>query len=118
MLAAFYQTLCYPELLGKNIVIPDTSSEALYLSERGELFCYTGIYSRDKSRVLFESWPYYLSGKHTGDCRKDIRGFFQIKNGCILLTGFVVFPYISIWLLSPRWTNAIVDSRQCSFQNV
>lgn len=89
MLSDFYQTLDSPEQIGKNIVIPDSSHEALYLSECGELFCYFGIYGKDKSQVSFERWPYYLKGKHTKNCEKYIKGFFRIQDGCILLTRFV-----------------------------
>ncbi|NYB73425.1 hypothetical protein HZF24_04645 [Sedimentibacter hydroxybenzoicus DSM 7310] len=89
MLADFYKKLDLPEQIGKEIVIPDSSHEAIYLSEHGELFCYSGIHSKDTGKVFFEGWPYYLIGKHTKDCKEDIKGFFRIKDGCILLTGFV-----------------------------
>jgi len=93
MTSMFYQTLKEPELIGKNIVIPDSSHKALYLSENGELFWYAGICSKDKEKVLFKGWPYYLKGKHTKDCENHIKGFFRVKSGCILLTGFLDHEY-------------------------
>lgn len=89
MLSDFYHALDSSEQIGKNIVIPDSSHKALYLSEHGELFCYSGIYGRDKNGVYFQSWPYYLWGKDTKSCEEYIKGFFMIRDGCILLTGFV-----------------------------
>lgn len=89
MLSELYQTIDSSEQMGKDIIIPDSSMKALYISEYGELFCYPGICSRDRGRVSFESWPYYLHNKHTQSCGKYIKGFFRIKKGCILLTGFV-----------------------------
>ncbi len=94
MLRSFYQTLDLPEKTGKDIVLPDYPEpdypeQALYISEAGELFCYCGICSRDEKHVNFRNWPYYLNGKHTQNCKKEMIGLFRIKNGCILLTGFV-----------------------------
>lgn len=84
----FYRKLDTIERIGKDIVIPDSFYDAIYLSERGDLFCYTGIHSKDKDS-FFDGWPYYLVGKHSKDCKKHINGFFRIKNGCILLSEFV-----------------------------
>lgn len=89
MLTELYQAIDSPEEQGKSIVLPNASIKVLYLSERGELFCYSGICNRDKERVYFEGWPYYLCGKHTKDCKKYIKGLFRIKNGCILLSQFI-----------------------------
>ncbi|WP_088832095.1 hypothetical protein [Paenibacillus tyrfis] len=89
MLQELYQTIDSPEEQGKNIKIPKTWTEAIYLSQRGELFCYTGIYGRDKDKVLFQSWPYYLEGKHSTKCDRLMRGLFRVKNGCILVSRFV-----------------------------
>jgi hypothetical protein len=89
MLSELYQTIDSPEEQGKRIVLPDSSTKAIYLSQRGELFCYSGIYGRDKDKVSFHSWPYYLHGKHTTSCGKHMKGLFRIKNGCIMLTGFI-----------------------------
>ena len=85
----FYQKLDVMEQLGKDIVIPDSSHEAIYLSERGELFCYTGIHDTGREGALVNSWPYYLVGKHSKDCKKHVHGFFRIKNGCVLLSKFI-----------------------------
>lgn len=54
MLSELYQTIDSPEELGKNIVLPEHSTEAVYLSQHGELFCYSGIYSREESKFSFE----------------------------------------------------------------
>lgn len=89
MLAELYKTIDSHEQQGKDIVLPDHSMKAIYLSQRGELFCYSGIYSRNDREVLFQSWPYYLRGKHTTSSEKYMKGIFRIKSGCILLTGFV-----------------------------
>ncbi len=95
MLSELYQSIDSPEEQGKDIVLPDSSTKAIYLSQQGELFCYSGIYGRDKDKVFFHSWPYYLHGKHTTNCKKHIKGLFRIKNGCILLTGFVDHEFYS-----------------------
>ncbi|GIP34242.1 hypothetical protein [Paenibacillus sp. J2TS4] len=95
MLSGLYETIDSPEEQGENIVLPNSSSEAIYLSHGGELFCYSGIYCRDKNQVSFQSWPYYLRGRHTANCRKQMKGLFRVKNGCILLTGFVDHEYYS-----------------------
>jgi hypothetical protein len=89
MLSEIYKKLDSPVVKGENIVLPNSSHEAIYLSEYGELFCYTGIF--DKDRVMFESWPYFLHGKHTytKQSNEKMKGLFRIKNGCILLAGFV-----------------------------
>jgi hypothetical protein len=89
MLSDFYKTINCLEQFGKNIVIPDSPYEALYLSEHGELFCYVGIYSKGKDNVSLHGWPYYLNQKPAKACGKYIKGFFRISKGCILLTGFV-----------------------------
>lgn len=89
MLSDLYHMIDSPEMQGNSITIPEASSNAIYLSRGGELFCYTGIYRRESDEVSFHSWPYYLQGKHTANCEKYIKGLFRVKNGCILLTGFV-----------------------------
>lgn len=93
MLREFYQTHDSPEVKGGDIVIPRYSLDAMYLSQNGEMFCYMGMCNtgidRVSFRVSFKSWPYYLVGKQTTQCKKQIRGLFRIKSGCILLTGFV-----------------------------
>lgn len=83
-----YQQLDSNEQCGKDIVIPDFSNDAIYLSECGDLFCYVGAYSKDKDNT-FEGWPHYLAGKHSKDCKKYINGFFRIKDGCVLLSKFI-----------------------------
>jgi len=88
MLTDLYNEIDAPELKGKDIVLPEDST--LYLSERGELFAFTGIYKKDIKRdVLFESWPYYLVGKHTKNIDKYMNGLFRIKKGCILISAFL-----------------------------
>lgn len=89
MLFEFYKNLDAPEQLGGDILIPSHHTEALYISENGELFCYTGIYSRDAKEVSFHSWPYYLRGKNAGKCKNVIKGFLRLKTGCILITDFL-----------------------------
>lgn len=84
----FYQQLDSIEQSGKDIVIPSFPYDAIYLSEHGELFCYVGVYSKDKDNI-FERWPHFLVGKHSKDCNKYINGFFRIKDGCILLSEFI-----------------------------
>lgn len=63
----------------KNIAISYSSHEALYLSKHGEVFFYLCIYGRDKSMISFESWLYYLKGKHIKKCGKQIKGFLDKK---------------------------------------
>ena len=65
----------------------------MYLSQNGKMFCYLGMCNTDIDRISFKSWPYYVVGKHTAQCKKQIRGLFRIQNGCILLTGFVDHDY-------------------------
>ena len=91
----FYQNLDIIEQVGKDIVIPDSSHDAIYLSEGGKLFCYTGIHIKDRDSVFFNGWPYYLVGKHSGDCKQFINGFFRIKDGCILLSNFIDHDFYS-----------------------
>lgn len=93
MLSNFYQTCNSPEVKGEDVVIPARNRDAIYLSKSGEVFCFMGICSRDRERVYFEGWPYYLEGKHTSQCQKQVRGFFRIKQGCILLTQFLDHEY-------------------------
>ncbi|GIO86149.1 hypothetical protein J25TS5_30810 [Paenibacillus faecis] len=89
MLLELYQTIDSPEEIGKDILLPDYTSKPMYLSQGGEFFCYSGIYLRDNEKISFHSWPYYLGGTHSTNQEKLIKGLFRIKNGCILLTGFV-----------------------------
>lgn len=93
MLSELYETLDSTEVKGEDIVIPDHAHNAMYISQRGDVFCYLGICSRNSDRISAKSWPYYLVGKHTQQCKKQIRGFFKIKNGCILLDKFVDHEY-------------------------
>ncbi|WP_435923409.1 hypothetical protein [Paenibacillus sp. DYY-L-2] len=95
MLSELYQTIDSPEKLGKDILLPDYSSNAMYISRSGEFFCYSGIYLKDNDKTSFNSWPYYLRGKHSTNHEKLIKGLFRIKNGCILLTGFVDHEFYS-----------------------
>lgn len=95
MLSDFYQTYNSPAIKGEDIVIPSHCQDAIYLSESGEVFCFMGICRRDNERVHFRGWPYYLDGKHSSKCQKQIRGFFRIKSGCVLLTQFLDQDYYS-----------------------
>ncbi len=89
MLTDLYKKLKTPEHKGKDIVLPEYSTRALYLSERGEFFAFVGIYCKDAKQILLESWPYYLAGKHTKNLGKYIKGLFRIKFGCILISAFL-----------------------------
>ncbi|BCG58522.1 hypothetical protein [Paenibacillus sp. URB8-2] len=94
MLAEFYKTLDSPEELGANILIPD-HGPALYLSERGALFCYMGIISREGNGTSVDGWPYYLRGKLAEKSKKLIKGFYRLQAGCILMTNFLDHEFYS-----------------------
>lgn len=89
MLTDLYNRIESPEIKGKDIVLPDRSTEALYLSENGKFFAFTGIYCKDDREVLLKRWPYYLVGKHTKNIRKYMNGLFRIKDGCIVISPFL-----------------------------
>jgi len=83
------------EQLGSEIVIPD-SFPAIFVSENNEVYCYIGIFLDEErnSEMLYMN-PYYMQGKHSTDKKimKEIRGFFQITNGYIVLDNFVDNQY-------------------------
>lgn len=88
MLAEFYKTIDASEELGENISIPEYGP-ALYLSDRGVMFCYMGIVSREKSGAHLNGWPYYLHGKSAKKSKQLIKGFYRLQAGRILLTNFL-----------------------------
>jgi len=95
MLSDFYRWIDTPEQYGKDIVVPETREKALYISEDGELFCYFSVFKGNKEEVSHRSWPNFLRGKGTRSSEKDIKGFFMIRDGCILLTEFIDHDYYS-----------------------
>ena len=68
----------------------------LFVSDRGEVLCYTGIYLKDSQRnkSIFMQ-PYYMHGKHSFDktIAKEINSFYRIENGCIVLDDYVDTKY-------------------------
>jgi hypothetical protein len=95
-MGTLYEQYDCPELPGSEITI-DERFPAIYISERGEIFCYTGIKLRGEKRreVHLETHPYYLHGKHSTakESLKQIEGFFRIANGCIYLDDYVDNQY-------------------------
>lgn len=90
MLTDLYQSISAIEIIGKDITFPETHLKAIYLSERGQLFCYVGICECDENRRnLVNSWPYYMVGKHSYHYFKKIIGMYRLAYGCILLCGFL-----------------------------
>lgn len=83
-----YKELETEEFLGKDSVIPDFGHSHLYLSERGDFFCFTGICLDGKENQVFNCWPYYFVKKKPATL-KSVRSFFQVKNGCILASSFL-----------------------------
>lgn len=90
MLIELYQSLSAQAKIGRDITFPEHHSKAMYLSERGRLFCYSGICECDENRRdLINSWPYYMVGKHSYQYSKQITGMYRLAYGCILLCGFL-----------------------------
>lgn len=76
---------------GKDIVIGASNSEELFLSDTGGVYCYAGICLKDAQRQRELMWPWYMQGKHSTDRKiaKEIRGFFRLTEGRILLDDYV-----------------------------
>jgi hypothetical protein len=65
---------------------------AMYLSARGEFYCYMGICETDINRRELFSWPYFLHNKHIYTASKkliNMLGMYRLYNGCIKLSKFV-----------------------------
>lgn len=77
---------------GSGITISN-KQEMLYISERDEVFLYTGICVNDEDarhKGLYFN-PYTMDGLHSTDraIRDRIRDFYRISDGCIYLDEFV-----------------------------
>ena len=75
---------------GKDITIGSYFPE-VFVSETDEVFCYLGICLNDESRRYTFMHPYYMQGRHSTDKKiaKEIRGFYRLTEGCIILDGYV-----------------------------
>lgn len=75
---------------GKDITIGKFFPE-VFVSETDEVFCYLGICLNDESRRYTFMHPYYMQGKHSTGKKfaKDIRGFYRLLEGCVILDKYV-----------------------------
>lgn len=77
---------------GENITIEDCGFE-LFISETDSVFYYPGMCLYDEDRRGKPSFmhPYYMRGKHSTDeiVTKEVKGFYRIIDGCIVLDRFV-----------------------------
>lgn len=78
---------------GKDTLIPNR--ESLYLSEEGRCFAYMGIALKEKEKLPFGAWPYYLENIHSFQAKNKIKGFIKLKQGCLVLDNFVDWEYYS-----------------------
>lgn len=78
--------------LGKDITIGDYFPE-IFISDSGEVFCYTGIYLEEEPHQCRDllMLPHSLCGKHSTDKTlvKKPKAFFRLADGCILLDDYV-----------------------------
>ncbi|MCL2085339.1 hypothetical protein FWH09_00145 [Candidatus Saccharibacteria bacterium] len=90
MLEDFYKSLDIPEVLGKDILLPESPLDAIYLSERGRLFCYLGICQIDEDRRnMLQSWPYYMEDQPYSKFSEKILGMYRLDNGTLHLSKFL-----------------------------
>lgn len=90
-----YESIDAPALKASEIALPKNMDGVFYVSESGELYCYAGAYTPGKGNVCFQCSPYYAVGKKPKQVEKQIKGFFRLENGCILLDKFVDQHYES-----------------------
>lgn len=79
-------------LQGQDITISNGYAN-LFISERDDVFCYTGICLNEENalhRGLF-AYPFYMDGKHSTDKKiaNKICKFYRIADGCIYLDEYV-----------------------------
>lgn len=87
MIKHFYEQMNVKPKLGKNIVLADSPSN-IYISEEGEVFCYTGtleIYEQTQPNAFTSKWY----GYKTKTFENKILGFFRITQGCLILDEFL-----------------------------
>lgn len=84
----------YPgkEMKGSEITI-SASKEMLFVSERDEVFLYTGICVNEEyaQRKGLDFVPFMMDGLHSTDRKISgrIRNFYRISDGCIYLENYV-----------------------------
>ncbi|MDR1169106.1 MAG: hypothetical protein LBK53_09515 [Heliobacteriaceae bacterium] len=89
MIKDFYEKMDVKPKFGRNIPFPDSHSH-IYISEHGEVHCYTGIFSTDEDfPPHFQRTPYYWTNIKTKKYEDYILGFYRIKQGCIILDEFL-----------------------------
>ena len=87
-----------PIFLKQDVTIAE-HFPVIYVSDRDEVFCYTGILFKSEQRnpsINNSSWK--LRGKHSTDKRisVNIKGFYRIINGCIVIDNYI----------DNQWTDA------------
>lgn len=89
-----YNNLDAEEVMAKDIVIPEFFP-AFFISKR-EVLCYTGVLLNDENdEIHLQKKPYYFSGRHSTEefVAKQVRGFFRLEHGRILLDDFIDTQY-------------------------
>ena len=83
---------------GKDITIEDFDCQ-LFVSETDSVFYYPGmcLYDEDHRGQTSFMRPYYLRGKHSTDdiVTREVKGFYRIVDGCIVLDQYVDDRYYS-----------------------
>ena len=77
-----YERIEEEEIICKNILLPE-SFPAIYIDEYDNIYCYYGII--DKDRFLLKSYPYWLKNQKPAKVKNQIRGYFRLENGLILV---------------------------------
>lgn len=75
----------------EEIIIPERFP-AIYLSDRDEVFCYTGFLFENESREPhLKNNSINVIGKHPTDktISKDISGVYRIQSGCIVIDDYL-----------------------------
>lgn len=89
-MGALFERYNVDAVKGKDITIGNHFPE-VFVTETDEVFCYLGICLNDESRKFTFMHPYYIQGKHSTDKKiaKEIRGFYRLAEGCIVLDEYV-----------------------------
>lgn len=78
-------------ILSKSQIKITDHVPAIYISENDQVYCYTGLVSKDGDRR--SNWlgtPFYMHGKHSTDKNISdmIRGFYRVDSGCIIIDNY------------------------------